>query len=172
MKLQSPWGNKFNVGKRRFVSKSNTEIYFTDGNGDGLIDIVKDNQVLFNTGADSNGIIKFVTSSKETPNLLITADSEKFPAVTSQDEITEEGAFDVVRVWVAPKSGTIQISDLIALEPDLGHSLDSNSKGIYSVETSHTGINSNTPFRLYFKELTTQNNSSTVSILNPPIGLF
>ncbi len=176
LKLQLPWSSKrFHVGKRRFVSKNFTNIYFTDGNGDGLIDVVKDDQVVFNNGLNTNGEIEFVPSSKDTPNMLITANTETIPAVNSNDVITEEGTYDVVRVWVAPKSGRIEIGDFIYLESEPNFTIDANSKGVYSIETSNNNINSTLPFRLYFNELTLSNPSTSVYIFNylgnnPPLG--
>jgi RHS repeat-associated protein len=167
LKLQLPFSNKrFHVGKRRFVSKNFTDIYFTDGNGDGLIDIVKDNQVVFNKGLNNNNEIEFVSSSQPTPNMLITANTDTLPSVNSNDDITEEGTFDVVRVWVAPKTGTIEIIDFINLEPDPTFTLDSNSKGLYSIETTNSSINNSLPFRLYLNELTNLNPSANVHISN------
>jgi hypothetical protein len=176
LKFQLPWSNKrFHVGKRRFVSKNYTNIYFTDGNGDGLIDVVKDDKVVFNKGEITNGYIEFAPSSKETPNMLITAITNTIPAINTDDNITEEGTFDVVRVWVAPKSGTIEINDIIYLESEPNFTLDSNSKGVYSIETSNNSINPTSPFRLYFNELTVSNTLASVYISNylgnnPPLG--
>lgn len=164
------WGNnEFHVGKRRFVSKNYTDIYFTDGNGDGLIDIVKNEQVVFNEGINQTGTNTFSSSSENTPNMLITAASEKIPPVPVRDEITDNEGYEPVRVWVAPKAGVIRITDAISIP------LGSLSKAKYAIETSKPTINNDVPFRLFFKELTPNEPSANVNITNylgnnPPLG--
>jgi len=172
LKAGLPWGNNnFHVGSRRFISKNYTDIYFTDGNGDGLMDIVKNNNVVFNQGLNSSGTNNFSTSSTNTPNMLITAVSDAIPDVPVRDEITDESGFEAVRVWVAPKAGTIKITDMIAVVSTNG------SVAKYAIETSKNTINNGIPFRLYFKQLTSTppNNTDNVVITtyngnNPFLG--
>ena len=170
LKIGLPWGeNNFHVGSRRFVSKSFTDIYFTDGNGDGLIDIVKDEKVLFNNGF-SNGSTNFTTSSSTTPNMLITASTNTIPPVPIRDEITDESGYDVVRVWIAPKSGTIKITDQITIIP-----INTAVNSVYSIETSKSTINSGNPFRVFLKNVLSSAPSQAVSITNynnsAPLGI-
>lgn len=172
LKAGLPWGkNNFHVGSRRFISKNYTDIYFTDGNGDGLIDIVKNNNVVFNQGLNTSGTNNFSSSSTNTPNMLITAVSDVIPAVPVRDEITDESGFEAVRVWVAPKSGTIKITDMLSVLSTNG------SIAKYAIETSKSTINNGIPFRLYFKQLTSTlpNNTDNVVITtyngnNPLLG--
>jgi RHS repeat-associated protein len=156
-----PLKPKINLGSRRFISKNFTDIYFTDGNGDGLIDIVKNDQVVFNEGLFNNDSNVFSTSSENTPNMLITASKNILPEVPDLDPIDDESAYEVVRVWVAPKDGTIKITDMLEM---IGQ--DNNSKAKYAIETSKNTINNGIPFRLYYKELDIYNPNHTVSITN------
>ena len=171
IKFKWPFAKKkYHIGSRRFVSKSYTDVYFTDGNGDGLIDIVKNDQVVFNEGLNNNGYNNFSSSSANTPNMLITADSDIIPAVPMIDEITDESGYEPIRVWVAPKAGTIKINDELMME-----ATDSQSYAKYSIETSKSTINSGIPFRLYFKELTAASPNQNLEIItyngnNPPLS--
>lgn len=153
--------NNFHLGSRRFVSKNFTDVYFTDGNGDGLVDIVKNNNVVFNQGINQEGFNTFSSSSLNTPNLLITAQSDTIPAVPVRDEITDETGYEPIRVWVAPKAGVIQINDVVNMV-----ATNSQSVAKYSIETSNTSINNGIPFRLYFKELTQGTPNANVVITN------
>lgn len=153
--------SKFHIGSRKFVSKNYTDIYITDGNGDGLMDIVKNEQVVFNEGLNSNGYNNFSTSSASTPNMLITAESDIIPGVPVRDEITDESGYESVRVWVAPKAGIIKINDTITL--DLINSL---TEAKYTIETSKSTINNGIPFRLYYKKLSVSDVNEPLEILN------
>jgi hypothetical protein len=103
------------VGWDKSSSKSETDIYFTDGNGDGLMDIVRDGVVYFNR-LDPNGDPNYIADSEGTENLVITA-AER--TVDVPDDYNEETntfpAFDVVKVWEAPADGEIQIDNTITL---------------------------------------------------------
>lgn len=168
---------KYYLGFKKFLNKNYTDIYFTDGNGDGLMDIVKDNKVYFNY-LNANQEPTFSTSSENSPNLVITADvvpDEPNPL----DEI-EEGEnfinlktnYDAVKVWVSPGGGYIQIKDIVTL-----NSNDATDKVIYSIETSTKGPDTyNSPVRVYLKELTHANPTAFISVsnfntYNPPLGI-
>lgn len=115
------------VGKDKSTNKSETDIYFTDGNGDGLMDIVRDGVVYFNR-LDANGNPDFIPDSQGSENLIITAapmDIE-IPEEYNEDEI-ELPAFDVVKVWEAPIDGNIQIENSITLT-------DPTKESIVSIE--------------------------------------
>jgi RHS repeat-associated protein len=94
-------------------NKSRNNIYFTDGNGDGLMDIVKYGTVYFNR-IDGSGNPYFEPQSLNTPNMLIEA-----APVTVTTPPTEIGTttpnFDVVKVWEAPANGAIKIDNSIQL---------------------------------------------------------
>lgn len=162
--LRIPFIKKeFYYGAKRFKSESKTNIYFTDGNGDGLLDIVKDKMVLFNQQDNVTGGRKFTTSSQQTPNMLITASVNEIADIEhpEPETISDPQGYDVVRVWIAPKSGTIKINDQIHLE-----ATNNNSSSYYSIETAVQSINNGIPFRLYLNKLTHQVPDASVLITN------
>ena len=115
------------IGWDKSKSNSETDMYFTDGNGDGLMDIVRDGVVYFNR-LDVNGNPKFIPDSKGTENLVITAAPKtvEVPDVYNQQDITLP-AFDVVKVWEAPADGTVKIDNTIQLT-------DASKEAVVTVE--------------------------------------
>jgi RHS repeat-associated protein len=95
-------------------SKSETNIYFTDANNDGLMDIVKNGTVFFNHLV--NGIPTFEADSKNTENMVITASPKEIntPAEYLNDTVTYPN-MDVVKMWEAPADGKIKIENNISL---------------------------------------------------------
>jgi len=104
------------AGKDNSKSKSKSDIYFTDANGDGLPDVVRGGKVYFNR-LDANGNPSFIPDSKGTPNLVITAAIKdvEIPAEYFEEDIPMPN-HDVVKVWEAPADGTIKIINDIALD--------------------------------------------------------
>ena len=112
-----------------------TSSYFADVNGDGYMDFINDHKVLFNM-PDSNGIPHFIENNADTvyyPNescqYIIwdesVSDSMYYePPESGFQELYQR---DVVRMWVAPFDGYININSNIQLLED----------------TSWTRINSN-----------------------------
>jgi len=101
-----------------------TTIYFTEANGDQLMDIVKDGQVYFNHIDTATGQISFTPTSAGTPspvvagvtinqNLLDPTEAE----ADHQQAIDDNPLQDVVRMWQAPYSGTINITAPVSLLP-------------------------------------------------------
>ncbi len=119
------------VGHDKSKNNSETDVFFTDGNGDGLMDIVRDGVVYFNR-LDANGNPSFIPDSQGTENLIITAAPKtiEVPDEYNEDEITLP-AFDVVKVWEAPADGNIKIDNTIELT-------DSSKEAIVSVELNKT----------------------------------
>lgn len=110
------------AGVNYSLTKSKTSVYFTDANGDGLIDIVNDGRVFFNT-LDDDGDPSFVTDSKYTPNPVIaggTLDGDI--VVVNPDEIQllkdQNPLHDMVRMWRAPFDGTVSIHAPVTLLRD------------------------------------------------------
>ena len=98
-------------------SWSNT--YFSDVNGDGLVDFVNGGTVHFNT-LDADGIPTFSTSSADTP---IPLDPSPLPSLSSAElaEISEtldlqSPPIDTVRRFIAPFTGTVSIDADVALD--------------------------------------------------------
>lgn len=164
----------FGMSHKRTKTTEATDIYITDGNGDGLPDIVDNQTVYFNTGLDTaSDSNTFVTGSELTPNMVITANPNTLDVnnIPDPDPTTPEvdTNYDVVRVWQAPYTGSITISDSIQYSPE-----DENSSVVYSIEskTPRKGI---FPFRLYLKEFDTTTTSDEVLltnyVLNVPLGV-
>ena len=100
-----------NVGYDRQISRSRTESYFMDFNGDGLVDFANNGIVYYNRLI--NGVPHFENSSTRTP----------FPINASSAPLSSGGhtsidkdslklinpLHDVVRTWTAPHSGFIKI---------------------------------------------------------------
>ena len=164
------------VGWDKSKNKSETDVYFTDGNGDGLMDIVRDGVVYFNR-LDANGNPNFIPDSKGTENLIITAApmTIEVPDEYNEDEITIP-AFDVVKVWEAPRDGNIKIENTIDL-------LDINKEAIVSVEMNKTPQNQcynvdfaaphviNQYYKYRFWQGLEQNNNQTNPIDNSVLGV-
>ncbi|GAA0749728.1 SpvB/TcaC N-terminal domain-containing protein [Gaetbulibacter jejuensis] len=113
------------VGEGRSTSRTRTETdeYFTDFNGDGLIDIASNNIVNFNntTPWDSDSpIVSFNTNSSLTANEITTGTLSQDVINSLELESIEKlrsdySQFDHVKVWVAPYSGTINIASVATL---------------------------------------------------------
>ncbi|MCH7534656.1 MAG: hypothetical protein IH948_02735, partial [Bacteroidetes bacterium] len=100
-------------------TSSETNIYFSDVNGDGLIDVVKNGNVSYNH-LDGSGDPTFSASSIPTPNPIKQTGSVD-PSVFAVDpgataELEEENPLhDVVKTWEAPYDGDIQITSTAQL---------------------------------------------------------
>lgn len=115
------------LGKDKSESESETNVYFTDGNGDGLIDIVKNGVVYFNH-LDANNNPTFTVNSDVTENMVIKAGTMSIdePDFDGTSEVTIP-AYDVVKVWEAPADGNIKIDNNIQLT-------DNDKEAIVTVE--------------------------------------
>lgn len=106
------------VGLSMMKSNSKTSCYLTDINGDGLPDMVKDGKVWFNhieVNGDGIAVPTFTESSADTPNpiyYLRDADTSAMAEDSLQTDtlIMTSPLIDVVRVWEAPRDGTVDIS--------------------------------------------------------------
>ncbi len=151
------WDGYF--GSKRFKSFEDTDIYFTDGNDDGLPDIVNDNKVYFNK-PDSNGNIEYETGSQNTPNMVITANTNFIAGTDLPDtDPVPANNYDVVRVWEAPKEGIISITDSVTFA-----SATPSDQLTYSIET-RLG-DSCQPFRIYLKQFTNTITTDNITITN------
>ncbi len=100
------------------TSYSSTSTYMSDVNGDGLTDIVRDGRVLYNhieTDGLGRAVPTFTASSADTPNAIGGEDGVDLP----EDSLAaEERAMvlrhspmqDIVRLWVAPIPGLVDVS--------------------------------------------------------------
>lgn len=112
----------FYAGFDRGQTTSETTSYFTDANGDGLIDIVNGGSVMFNTTKE-NSDVGFSAQSSNThsgvntgarpdTNLVIIDPKEQ------QKKIDDNPLNDIVRKWTAPADGTIRINAPVHLVED------------------------------------------------------
>lgn len=137
----------FSATRRKVKTESEATTYFVDGNGDNLMDIVRDNIVYFNRINPNNGRPTFHPSSEETENMVITAAGIGGPPidpVDPEDELPlDKLDFDAVRVWVAPRDGQIEFTDRVSAANPV----------IYSIESQRSDINSGTPFRIFLGQM-------------------
>lgn len=105
-------------------TKSKTTEYFSDINGDGLVDLVSNGKVYFNHieyDAQGNAVPTFTLSSADTPSPIIYDASKIDKSVTEVDPeeqkelVASSPMEDIVRVWVAPKPGTVSVSGDVSL---------------------------------------------------------
>jgi RHS repeat-associated protein len=106
------------VGYNMAFGQAQQSIYFSDVNGDGLVDLVVNGTVWFNYL--DNGVPKFTTDSTKTPNPIGPA------AIAANLTSTQQAAahakldaanprVDTVTRWVAPYTGTVAITAPVAL---------------------------------------------------------
>lgn len=99
-------------------ASSTTSTYLTDGNSDGLMDIVHNGEVWFNKFNTSTGKPEMTKHSEYTENMIVKAKAIDPPFNPKTDPPLQEPmtpVVDVVKVWVAPKDGYIKFTDQIGL---------------------------------------------------------
>jgi RHS repeat-associated protein len=116
------------VGLNYSWGKSNSPTYFSDVNGDGLVDMINYGEVFF--GKIRNGGPQFksqpatgtVNVTEETPNAIL----EGSPAVmdTIDTEESSTSPANIVRMWEAPVSGDIIINNNISLSQNSQDGVD------------------------------------------------
>ncbi len=148
------FGFGFNFSQMWSTSKSETSSFIVDANNDGIMDVVKDGEVLFNK-INSNGDAEMSRYSDNTENMVIVADTTT-PHEPPLDGWSTISRNDIVKVWVAPRSGTIKFTDRVRVE-----SLP-NAKAVYSVEIKNP-LNPTKNGRIYLKEIS-GTLSQTISI--------
>lgn len=136
-------GNSFTLGAQLGVSYSGghaglsnsktwdeTDIYFTDGNGDGLSDISINGTVYFNIIDRETQIPRFHKSSEDTENMIVMGKEVLKTIPEDFEDISNlMPGYDVVKVWEASHDGTIIINNGILTE------------GAHvSIETDHNGF--------------------------------
>ena len=104
-------------------TKTKTTEYFSDINGDGLVDLVSNGKVYFNHiefDGQGNAVPTFTLSSADTPSPIIYGGKIDASVITIDPEeqaemIASSPMEDMVRVWVAPKQGIVNISGTVSL---------------------------------------------------------
>ena len=127
--------NSIRVSYTRSKSKTTTNTYFQDFNGDGLIDIGKNGQVHFNSIDTSTNTPVFTVESNETPSpvyasLGIDENIVEIPEGEADSIINENPLHDLVRVWIAPYGGVVSISGAISIDQSSDFQAYENKDGI------------------------------------------
>jgi RHS repeat-associated protein len=174
-------------------TKTKTDTYFTDANGDGLIDIVSKGTVYFNYLVD--GLPTFSTESADTPNPVFADNSVVSDIVEIDPEELEKAEnqsplHDVVRMWRAPYSGIVDIKAPVQLLGDAGNIspqadgvkvsiqkgnnliwLDSISENDFGIKnpTNTSDINIEKGDKLYFRVQSRYNGTADSVRWNPEI---
>lgn len=106
----------FTVGIDKSKGTSVNDQYFFDYNADGLVDFIKDNKVYFNRIV--NRVPTFIEDSIGSPvpifskECITTPPTE--PIFTDEDinQMQKDNPLhDIVRVWVAPRTGTVNVTN-------------------------------------------------------------
>ncbi|WP_394660158.1 toxin TcdB middle/N-terminal domain-containing protein [uncultured Chryseobacterium sp.] len=152
-------------------SENETPIYMMDANSDGLPDVIKDDKVWFNRKNGNSQ--EMVITSDLTENMIITDNAvQPYTEPEEPDDIDPvKPKNDVVKVWIAPKNGFIQIADRIGIAPNQ----DNTAKAVYSIEIKNPNDASKN-CRLFLTELNgTANQSVSVRYYNSypgtPLGV-
>ena len=106
-------GGNFNASES--TTNSRVRTFLTDVNGDGLVDYVKDKIVYFNRIDPNSGLPTFTDNSELTPNIIYkenAVDATISPPLPNLQ--LENDLMDVVKVWVAPRKGTVHITGNIS----------------------------------------------------------
>lgn len=111
------------VGTDKSTTKTKTTQYFSDINGDGLVDLVSNGKVYFNHlefDKAGNAVPTFTLSSADTPSPIIYGGKVDTSVMeVSKDEqaeaIKNSPMEDIVRVWQAPKDGTVSVTGQVSL---------------------------------------------------------
>lgn len=114
----------FFAGYENTTARTSTTTYFSDFNGDDLLDILHRGKVYFNH-LDGNGNPTFTLNSGDTPSPIIDGAAPDGDLVTidpdeQQELIDMTPRHDVVRSWEAPYSGTISIGGTVQLTEQPG----------------------------------------------------
>jgi RHS repeat-associated protein len=106
-------------GNSNTNSTSTTSVYFSDFNGDGLIDIVSNGKVYFNH-INADGDPEFEEESTSTPSPVLPGGTVDMNFLTKDTALQtqQEDQFplqDIIRVWQAPFSGVIKVTAPVRL---------------------------------------------------------
>jgi len=122
--VNGPTGSRVYGGVDLNTANNYTRSYFSDANGDGLLDIVENGEVKFNTYKKGVPGITFTRSSTNTGNPitvsnpigndLVREDSTRV-AAELRNNITISPLHDIIKIWIAPDSGMIRIDAPVKL---------------------------------------------------------
>ena len=135
----SKWGFTAAIGKEYISNTAKTETYFSDVNADGLVDIVSKGKVYFNTTKYVNGVLtpSFSLYSSETPSPIfntgvIDSSDTEVTEEERQEALLNSPMEDMVRVWLAPQDGIININSKIALLQPSNNDDLAEADGVYA----------------------------------------
>lgn len=101
------------LNKGLSLSTSTTTAYFTDVNGDQIADFIKNGIVRFGTVDTVTGEVTFTPNSSDSPSPIFAGAAPTDAVTQTPEELAEaEGQHplhDVVRMWRAPFTGTIDV---------------------------------------------------------------
>ncbi|WP_273445295.1 SpvB/TcaC N-terminal domain-containing protein [Neolewinella agarilytica] len=135
----------FFAGYENTTARTSTTTYFSDFNGDDLVDILHKGKIYFNH-LNGNGDPTFTLSSGDTPSPIISGAAPDGDLVTvdpaeQQALIDATPLHDVVRSWEAPFTGTVRISGDIRLVAQSGIDEYEREDGLrVSIETPQSFI--------------------------------
>ncbi len=127
-KINAGWGPIVaTTGPDISTTKTQTTGYFSDVNGDGLVDYISGGKVYFNylRIVGENKVPTFTTNSATTSNPInfsgtIDVSDLEISNEEQQQIIDNSPMMDAVRLWVAPKNGTIAIEGNISVVEPTG----------------------------------------------------
>jgi len=105
------------AGYTRSNTNSFSSIYFSDVNGDLLVDIVNEGIVYFNHL--NNGVPTFEVSSENTDCTVCEAAEIDVIELEDDTNTLTSPLHDVVKVWIAPYDGTVNINAPVTLGEDI-----------------------------------------------------
>ena len=128
--VKAGWGPVVaTIGVDASKTTTKTKEYFSDINGDGLIDLVSNGKVYFNHiefDAQGNAVPTFTLSSADTPSPIIYDPTKIDTSVGAVDPEEQAEVLrispmeDAVRVWVAPRAGVVNISGTVSFVTPTG----------------------------------------------------
>ena len=145
-KVHLGWGPAIFVGGGDYnSSESETDVYFSDVNSDGFVDLVNNGSVYFNRLVDGKPVFEVSSDGTANPlhvsgNIELSFDSENAEEMAElqkqlqekQEQKAKESPLqDIVRVWCAPFEGTIEIGGTVKLVQKEGTTLSDNRDGVY-----------------------------------------
>lgn len=135
----------FFAGYENTTARTSTTTYFSDFNGDDLLDILHRGKVYFNH-LDGNGNPTFTLNSGDTPSPIIDGaapdgDLVTIDPVEQQELIDMTPRHDIVRSWEAPYAGTISIGGGVQLIEQAGIDEYNREDGVkVTVEIAQPGF--------------------------------